>query len=163
MNIPADLVETWFEDVLNTRLRFQQPLLTANSTSCLKAICDALILTGHVFVMSVTVLEDYLRLKDSANKKIENHVAMVVAVISICAKFVGEGEETIELNAAHFQQVLKKYCKRGDIDKRIVKLSEIDILRTFEGKLPIANKFDDLHLFLEVLCKPLKLKVCIHI
>lgn len=160
MDIQTDLVKTWCADVLNTPLKFKQPLLDKKTSTCLKAICDSLTLTGNVFIMSVTVLEEYLYLKHSTNKKIENYIALIAGVIWICAKFMGE-DENIGLDAAFIQRVIRKHWKSAKFSKKSVLRAEMNVLRTFDGKLPITNKLDDLHLFLEVFLKPLKLKVCI--
>lgn len=155
MNFNEDLVSTWFANILKSPLPYREPSLTKETISCFKSICDALNLTGHVFMIAVNVFEDLVYVKGSALK---DPLVTIVTTLFISAKIVGESHDDGDLNVSRFRKVLSDLYNQ-DVDPQLVKKAEIDIILTLHGKLPTTSKVDDLNIFLEVFCKPMNLKV----
>lgn len=120
----------------------------------IKHLCDALKQDSHVFVMSVDSLAEYITIQNRKDILIENQLLVIILIIYICSKHVGE---QFDLKPGI---VAKLYGNISDQEVSITTIKELEfsIMKTMQ-RLPLYSRVDDLKTFLTIYLKHFNLRV----
>lgn len=147
---------------------YQEPILRETSVKYIKQICDAFGQNSHVFVMSVELLEEYIRIKKSKNQQILDPLLATVTIIFICHKSEGALES---LKIKHVIDLLFHLSKKLYNSNEITAM-EGDIIVQMDGNIPIKTPLDDMDIVIDkymsdnrfkVNVRPLCLKLLEHV
>lgn len=149
------LLQLWFDEFKATCYTYREPILDSMTVDLIKHLCDTLKQDSHVFVMSTDVLVQYITIQNNRNVLIENQLLVIVCIIFICSKHIGE-QSDLRLTI-----ITKLYASITEQDVTIdtLKKMEIEIMTTLQYRLPLYSKVDDLKTFLTVYLKNFKLRV----
>lgn len=150
------LLETWFAHLSTTLRHYEEPILNEDSVLIMKQMCDFLEQTPAVFVLSVDVIEAYLRFKNSINQPIEDPLLTVATIIFISHKFVGASEVLL---VKSILELLRDLTVKPYYHKDII-LMEVTILSTVT--LPLTTIFDDLDIIVVKCTNELGLRADLH-
>lgn len=145
----------WFSELMTTGYEYSEPILEDSTAEVVKYICDFLKEDIHVFILSIEVLEEYIKQKNDVACRIEDPLLTVGCVVLLCSKFAGE-QSDIQIKCIQdcYENISKKLYPVS-----LIKHVERDIFQTINGKLPLSTKVDDLNTFIEIYTKRLKLKL----
>lgn len=128
---------------------YKEPILRKEVVKIIHLVCTALEQDAHVFIMSVDLLENYL------NEEIEDLLLIIIVIVFICSKLVGEQSE---LKIKHIMSIYENMtsCKIKD---NIIIYTEILITNRLKNSLPLTSMIDDLKLLYSTYLEPMNLKI----
>ncbi|GJQ81771.1 hypothetical protein Trydic_g316 [Trypoxylus dichotomus] len=149
------LLKLWFKEFKTTCYTYSEPILDSMTVDLIKRLCDSLKQDSHVFIMTTDILVQYIMIQNSRNILIENQLLVIVCIILICSKHVGEQSDLRpKIIAKLYTSITEE-----DITIGVINEMEINILRALHYKLPFHSIVDDLKTFLTMYLKDFKLRV----
>ncbi|KAK9883731.1 hypothetical protein WA026_001919 [Henosepilachna vigintioctopunctata] len=149
-----ELLQIWFKEMDKPLHQYEEPILEESSLKILKIACDTFKQDIHVFITSIEVLEEYIRRKLKNEETLYDEVLILATSIFISSKYTGE---LIDLKIKYIIKFLQKLTN-VDYQYKIITATEIEILRTLGGSLPLATIVDDINTVIELHVRESRLK-----
>lgn len=130
-------VKQWFMELMCTGYKYNEPILADEAACIIKRVCDFLKQDAHVFIMSVEIMEEYIKQMDSIGRKIEDPLLSVGCVVMLCSKFAGE-QSDIQVKSVQdcFESISSMY------PVAVVTQMERDIFQTIQGRfVNVCDRF----------------------
>ncbi|KAJ8945708.1 hypothetical protein NQ314_009070 [Rhamnusium bicolor] len=141
-NFENDLLSDWINELQYKKGEYAEPILAPETVNLIKLACDTFNQDIHVLIMSVDILEEYIRRKNAKNEEISENVVTIAAIIFMSSKYMGEQD----LKVQYIEKFLNKITGKTYFSN-IIKLTEMEILSTLDNKLPVTTRVDDLNAF----------------
>ncbi|KAJ8923215.1 hypothetical protein NQ315_001770 [Exocentrus adspersus] len=155
-NFENELLADWVNQLRQEQGEYLEPVLCQQATKLIKLACITFNQDIHVFIMSIEVLEDYIRRKSLRNEEITETVLVIACTVFMSSKYMGDQD----LKVQYIEKFLTKITGK-EYGGNTVKRTEMEILRTLGNKLPITTRVDDLNTFVTKYERESMLKVSI--
>lgn len=136
------LLKMWLEDMKKTSYVYKEPILDVYAIKFIKSICHAFQQDVHVFIMSVDLLEEYIRRKHE--EEFDEILAIMIAIL-ISNKCVGT---QTNVKITNITALLLNLTGTHYTNNQIVK-AELEIYQHIDNYIPITTIVDDVNTFVE--------------
>ncbi|KAJ8956748.1 hypothetical protein NQ318_014105 [Aromia moschata] len=154
----TELVTDWINELKDKKEEYVEPILAPETVSLIKLACTTFNQDIHVLIMSIEILEEYIRRKIAKNEEIRENALTIAAIIFMASKYMGEQD----LKVQYIEKFLNKMTGKT-YSSNTVKLTEMEILSTLGNRLPLTTRVDDLNTFVTKYEKECRVKVSIRL